>query len=276
MKSHPGLVHVCVILNVLALALPAQAQGDGAAPAPSDEAKHEAARRLFSQGRVAYDLGQYADAVEKFKAAYEQVQEPAFLFNIAQAYRLNSECLHAVDSYRHFLRLSPASGNREAAERHVAALEPQCPRPPPVPVPPAKLQPAASLEVKKIEPPRAVLDLSKQTAPVPAKRPRPWAYAALGAGAAMAAVSLGLGAWNSTEYQQWSTEDDFLANPSPGTAADVLLQRQENNDERLASINRTEQVVWGFAIGAALFVAAGVVVAILNNTTSREQRLVRQ
>jgi tetratricopeptide (TPR) repeat protein len=68
-------VRLAAMLLLLASTLPAAAE---------DKA---VARRAFSEGTRYYDLGQYAEALEAFKRAYWNYEEPSFLFNIAQCHR---------------------------------------------------------------------------------------------------------------------------------------------------------------------------------------------
>jgi hypothetical protein len=67
---------------------PAVAPEPGAAPEqavdPSNAGK--SAPELFSEGRNAYTLGEYEQAVSKFEAAWLLSNEPALLFNLGQAY----------------------------------------------------------------------------------------------------------------------------------------------------------------------------------------------
>jgi tetratricopeptide (TPR) repeat protein len=62
----------------LLVALPAAAQ-----PA----AKKEEAQRLFREGSSAYNLGKYDEAAALFERTYRLMRHPAFVYNMAQAYR---------------------------------------------------------------------------------------------------------------------------------------------------------------------------------------------
>lgn len=92
-----------------------------AAGAPSDP------ERLFAQGKLHYELGEYEEAIVLFRRAYEETQDPGFLFNVAQAYRLFGKCRQALQVYSHFLRLAPGHPNAVAAASNVSVLEAQCP-----------------------------------------------------------------------------------------------------------------------------------------------------
>ncbi len=73
-----------------------------ASPVFADEAS---ARKRFSDGERAYNLGEFDKAVELFKQAYSEWPEPAFLFNVAQTYRQAGDCKQALFFYKRFLAL---------------------------------------------------------------------------------------------------------------------------------------------------------------------------
>ncbi|MGE5185237.1 MAG: tetratricopeptide repeat protein [Acidobacteriota bacterium] len=70
--------------------------------ARADEAT---AKQRYEDGEHAYNLGQFQKAIDLFTQAYEQWPEPAFLFNIAQAYRQAGDCKQAMFFYKRFLAL---------------------------------------------------------------------------------------------------------------------------------------------------------------------------
>ncbi|HEX6837771.1 MAG TPA: tetratricopeptide repeat protein, partial [Polyangia bacterium] len=106
-----GFVRVGVILVTVATAFSASAEDK------------EAARKAFSEGQRYYNLNQYADALEAFKRAYWNYEEPVFLYNIAQCHRLLKHKAEAIDFYRSYLRTAPHAPNRAEVERVVAELD---------------------------------------------------------------------------------------------------------------------------------------------------------
>ncbi|MDX2020887.1 MAG: hypothetical protein SF187_11665 [Deltaproteobacteria bacterium] len=86
--------------------------------------------RLFAQGKLHYELGEYSEAIVYFRRAYEKTRDPGFLFNVAQAHRLLGKCRQALQVYSHFLRLAPEHPNAVAAASNVSILEAQCPNGP--------------------------------------------------------------------------------------------------------------------------------------------------
>lgn len=93
------------------------------------------ARRHFDAGNAAYSLGKFVHAAEEYKAAFKEKQDPAFLYNIAQAYRLAGDAKNAVFFYRSYLRNLPKARNRREVEDRITKLERQ-------PSPPRAEQPA--------------------------------------------------------------------------------------------------------------------------------------
>ena len=83
----------------------------------------EAARKAYSEASRYYDLNQYAEALEAFKRAYWNYEDPVFLFNIAQCHRLLKHKSEAIDFYRSYLRKAPTAKNRVEVQRVIADLE---------------------------------------------------------------------------------------------------------------------------------------------------------
>lgn len=104
----------------------------GAQPA-SNKAKADAA---YAEGQKSYAAGDYASAAQKFEAAYALDPDPAYLFNIAQAYRLGNACAKAATAYRTFLAEVPDAPNaakvKQFIEQSDDCAKTQTPVPPPV------------------------------------------------------------------------------------------------------------------------------------------------
>ncbi|MGE0871081.1 MAG: tol-pal system YbgF family protein [Kofleriaceae bacterium] len=69
----------------------------GAFAAPSDQSRAE-----FSRAQELYSQGNYSDAARAFEAAYKLDADPAYLFNIAQAYRLARDCEKSLAFFDRF------------------------------------------------------------------------------------------------------------------------------------------------------------------------------
>src|SRR5436305_13211216 len=104
-------VRLCVIAVSVLLSLTARAEDK------------EAARKAYLEGQKYYNLAQYGDALEAFKRAYWNYEEPTFLYNIAQCHRALKHKSEAIDFYRSYLRKSPDARNRAEVQRIIAELE---------------------------------------------------------------------------------------------------------------------------------------------------------
>src|SRR5690242_4512181 len=81
------------------------------------------ARRHFELGTKYYDLQRYAEAAKEYEAAFVIKDDPALLFNIAQAYRLAGEHAKAIGAYRSYLRREPHTSQRAEVEARINELQ---------------------------------------------------------------------------------------------------------------------------------------------------------
>ena len=96
-----------------------------AAPAES-KPKSEAATKSkehFTQGTRHYELGHYQEALTEYEAAYMEVPDPAFLFNIGQCHRKMGHDKEAVSFYKSYLRNAPNAPNRADVQKRINELE---------------------------------------------------------------------------------------------------------------------------------------------------------
>ena len=121
------------------------------------DAQKKTAKEYGEQARRLFDVGQYPQAIESYQKAYLHVEDPVFLFNIGQSYRLNNQPEEAIRFYKNYLRRSPDAINRSEVEKRIVELQrevdkkaraPQPPVEPPAPVAktpsPAPVQPPAT------------------------------------------------------------------------------------------------------------------------------------
>jgi tetratricopeptide (TPR) repeat protein len=128
------------------------------------------------RGIIAVNTGHYEEAVKAFEEAYALNQDPALLFNLAQAYRLAGQPGKALDACSSFLRsANPTGADRSQVEHFMSELEMiifqiraqrdfrQPPAPPivPAPIAPAPLEPPPVAAVSTPKPP--ALDLTPRT-----------------------------------------------------------------------------------------------------------------
>src|SRR5215813_608889 len=100
-------------MGAVVLLLALQAHG------PADQAR---ARKLTDEGLTHYNVAEYDQAIESFKAAYVISKAPGLLFNIAQAYRLKGDCAQALHFYKNYLRVEPSAKQRAKAQARVEEM----------------------------------------------------------------------------------------------------------------------------------------------------------
>jgi tetratricopeptide (TPR) repeat protein len=103
------------VVAAVAIAGPAGAQG-------SDRKVDAAA--AYAEGQRRYGAEDYRGAAAQFVSAYELEPDPAYLFNIGQAYRLGGRCGDAARYYRKFLVEVPRAPNAGAVAVYLRDLEP--------------------------------------------------------------------------------------------------------------------------------------------------------
>jgi hypothetical protein len=104
-----------VALVVLALAVRVAA----ADPTPAEQA-----RAHFDKSTVAYNLGKFDEAIAELETAYRLDPDPAYLYSLAQAYRLANNRERALFFYRRYLAVAaPDEPNRADVEQRIATLE---------------------------------------------------------------------------------------------------------------------------------------------------------
>jgi tetratricopeptide (TPR) repeat protein len=82
----------------------------------------EAIEHAVKGGR-AYDLGAYDEAIQEFASAYRLRDDPALLYNLAQAHRLAGHSAEALRFYRVYLIRMPNAPNRSDVEGKIVALQ---------------------------------------------------------------------------------------------------------------------------------------------------------
>jgi tetratricopeptide (TPR) repeat protein len=110
------------LLGLAAAVVAALAAAPGARAAGSGPANKDA-KRAYEEATAAFGLGRYAEAAEKYEAAFALKPDPALLYNAAQSYRLAGNKSRALELYRNYVRLYPDGTNAEDARSHVAALK---------------------------------------------------------------------------------------------------------------------------------------------------------
>jgi tetratricopeptide (TPR) repeat protein len=222
------------------------------------------AREHFQRGSKAFALGAYDEAIAEYSAAYRIKDDPALLYNIAQAHRLASHAPEALRFYKMYLSLVPKAPNRDEIESKIAELQKL-----------AEQQKKTATEMppdtikQPSEPPRQEPAPEPRGEPVVTPRPRPQrpivafdgnagrskkiaGLASAGVGVAALITGIALGAVAK------GLEGEVIARYDPGKAADG------------ATFGVAGPVLIGVG-GAA--VLAGVVVAVLGFKESRASKV---
>ncbi|HUS65260.1 MAG TPA: hypothetical protein VMZ28_11985 [Kofleriaceae bacterium] len=138
MSARVGIAASAVVLAFAAAPVAAQPSRS-----PAERARAE---KIYKEGLRHYNVGEYAQAIARFKESYLISAAPLLLFNIGQAYRLAGNCKQAILSYNAYLRESTDEAIRaqvdaaiEKCRATVAEEDTQ-----PQPEPPASADPPAS------------------------------------------------------------------------------------------------------------------------------------
>jgi tetratricopeptide (TPR) repeat protein len=221
-----------LLAAVVAMACPV-ARADG----PSDEA----AKVHFQAGALHYKQGQYALAIEEFKAADRLRPSPILSYNIAQCYEKMADLGKARTYYQEYLQRSPEASDRSAIEATLASIDAQLAeahRQPEVLVMPAPPLAAA-----------AAAPVASVTAPPPSRNHTVSTVLFIVGGAGLATgVGLNIGST--------STAND-LKNLSPpnGSQAQSLYDQSQN---------LWTGAVVGYAVGGAAL-AGGLIALLIEN-----------
>jgi tetratricopeptide (TPR) repeat protein len=187
----------------------------------------QAARQHFDRGQTLYDLQRYVESAREYELAYEAKPDPAFLYDIAQAYRFGGDAAKALGAYRAFRRHSPDAAAKMGVDARIAEMEklvisgkpaPKPTEPPPPeqrPIPPAPAPVAPTVETKTPAPAPTVL----VAAPPPRTgRAKVIAGSVVGGlGVALLGAGVALTIVGQSAY-------DTLQNPSPGYQFDPSTQ----------------------------------------------------
>jgi tetratricopeptide (TPR) repeat protein len=232
MRSHWVLGIVLVSLLASASAL-----------AQSDEDVANA-KAKYEEGKTAYRLGKFDEAIAAWKQAYELKSDPIFLYNIAQAYREAKDYERAAFFYRSYLNETQNPEDRKVIEQRITEmeelLEMERDREGPAPGDPEPTQP---------EPPPVVAPIAAPPAAdtgEPAAGGRGLKVAGIvtgGAGVVLIATGVAFG------VSSRSDQDDVQAAIDSGTAWTQELQDKEDSGRSKAAI---ANVTLGIGIAAAI------------------------
>jgi hypothetical protein len=92
-------------------------------PARADETRDAEARRLYGDGRDAFEKQDYQHAYDSFRQSYLLSQRPELLFNMSSALKELGRPHDAAEDLRAYLRVVPNAPDRPAIEERILTLE---------------------------------------------------------------------------------------------------------------------------------------------------------
>lgn len=94
-----------------------------AAAQPADDAVRQEGVRLYEEGVKLFKQGKFAEAAERFQAAYNIDPSPILLYNLGRATEKAGKPAEAITHYRAYLQRFPQAEDRAQVERIIEALE---------------------------------------------------------------------------------------------------------------------------------------------------------
>ena len=200
--------HASALVLVLLAGSPAAAQESRTASSASSStgvapsvAEPKTPKEFINRATQRFSAGDYAAAIDDYRAAYQLRQLPTLIFNIAQAHRKAGQWQEALANYERFMKEDPKSALVPEAEAHAAAMRAKIEaekssleREAAARLAQQRVEEAEALakareeERKKAE---AALLLATSAKNVPIYK-RPWFWIVVG-GAAAAAIGVGVG-----------------------------------------------------------------------------------
>jgi tetratricopeptide (TPR) repeat protein len=250
--------------SVLALVLLGLAVTTTAAqPDRRDKAAGDAA---FAEGQQRYARGEYLEAAIQFELAYARDPDPAYLFNIAQAYRFGKACKKAGAYYRKFLDAVSKAPNLAKVRQYIeesdaCAAEQELATAGTTPTPMPDPEPDRS-------PP-----WSPPEKPTPPTHGRELRWAGIGA---IAAGAFGIGAGIYFVHRVGVYEDRYDAACTPTEPCDLGAETGPGGRLALADAGGKRAARWAtvaFALGG-LAIAGGGALYIIGDHDEQQPSLV--
>ena len=112
-----------VFLTVIGVALGSLSVATPALAAPAAPSDTERAKQYYISGSKHFDLAEYDQALADFKEGYRLKDDPVFLYNIAQCFRLLNKPSDAIQFYKSYLRRQPDAPNADQVEDKIKSLQ---------------------------------------------------------------------------------------------------------------------------------------------------------
>ncbi|HEY5951731.1 MAG TPA: hypothetical protein VIV40_39825 [Kofleriaceae bacterium] len=210
---------------------------------------------LEASGNKHFELAEYDAAITDFKEAFRISDEPGFLYNIAQAYRLKRDCRESATFYKNYLRRVPNAPNAAKVRDRITEMD-ECAKTQPVaPVTPVVTTPPTTTATAPAQP--EPLDKPEEPEQPPPPNPRAWmkwaGIASLGVGAIAggAAIKFAL---------DGNAADDDLAKLCETSCSGAQAKAIEADGN---AANRNAVIA---SIAGGAFVATGVVFLVLSRS----------
>ena len=220
---------------------------------------------LEASGNKHYSLAEYDAAIADFKEAFRISDEPGFLYNIAQSYRLKNDCREASTFYKNYLRKATEANkgtppaNAVKVHDFIEKMD-ECAKtqaPPPTTTTPTTTTPTTTAQTT----PQPEQPETPET-PAPVANSRGWMKWAGLAGVGLGAIGGGLGIKFALDSKGYN--DDLKTKCATSCTSEEALGIQ--SDGKAANRNA---VIFGVA-GGALFVG-GAVLFVLSMTGGSSQ-----
>jgi tetratricopeptide (TPR) repeat protein len=82
----------------------------------------DAVHKLYKSGSTHYELSEYEAAIKDFKEAYRLSEDPSYLFNIGQSYRLMRSCGEAMRYYERYLGVAGDIPNKDKVQGRIEEM----------------------------------------------------------------------------------------------------------------------------------------------------------
>jgi tetratricopeptide (TPR) repeat protein len=238
---------------VLALSVLAAAR---ATAQPADPAVTAAARPHLEAALRLFKAREYAQALAEFRAAFDIDPQPALLYAIAQAERLNGDCRRAIRFYEAFLRTAPKQSQGLSARQNIARCVAELQRPSPA------TQPASAPTSAPTERPEPPLVLAPVSPRVPDRPGSSWTRDWAGHGLVLGGLAVA-----ATGIALWRVGRGAIADANAARSYDTFVARAGGASD--AGLEQRMGIA-ALAVGGAL-VAAGVAHYVLRGRGRAER-----
>ncbi len=231
---------------------------------PLTDAQRAEAGARWESGKRKFDVGKYEEAAREFETAYEISGHPDYLFNVAQALRLDGKLERALLFYRNYLRRKENPNNRAEVENHIAELEakiqeqhehaPPEPTKPTTPLPEPQPKPEAP-------PPATLPPVAAHAEPAPPPR---WLLPASGVAIGIGVAGVGVGVAMSLLAR--AASNDVQSAAASHEVFDGNLQNRQNAGKTYATAAIATYVAGGVLTAAGVI---GLGVALHGKSSSQ-------